>query len=77
MELYLTLHCRRQNGSAITRAAVKAILNVSLIVGEQSHKLRTTTFEERGEPKRNRTEVLLLTSLTPNYALPLVQTGSR
>ena len=26
---------------------------------------QTTTFEERGEPKRNRTEVLLLTSLTP------------
>ena len=25
----------------------------------------TTTFEEKGEPNRNRTEVLLLTSLTP------------
>ena len=26
---------------------------------------QTETFEEKGEPKRNRTEVLLLTSLTP------------
>ena len=26
---------------------------------------QTTTFEERGEPKRNRTEALLLTSLKP------------
>ena len=30
---------------------------------------QTTTFEHRGEPKRNRTEVLLLISLTP-YAKP-------
>ena len=35
---------------------------------------QTTTFEEKGEPKRVRTEVLLLTSLTP--ALLLGQTGS-
>ena len=26
---------------------------------------QTTTFEEKGEPKRNRAEALLLTSLTP------------
>ena len=32
-----------------------------------------TTFEEKGEPKRIRTEVPPLTSL---YALPLGQTGS-
>ena len=31
-------------------------------------------FEEKGEPKRNRTEVLLLTSLTPyRYAKPAHQ----
>ena len=28
---------------------------------------QTTTFEERGEPKRNRTEVVLLTSLAPYH----------
>ena len=36
-------------------------------VTRQSQQI--TTFEERGEPKRNRTEVLLLTSLTPYTAL--------
>ena len=35
---------------------------------------QTTTFQMNGEPKRIRTEVLLLTSPTP---LPLGQTGSR
>ena len=41
--------------------------NVSLIVRDKVTRLRpqTTTFEEKGEPKRVRTEVLLLTSLTP------------
>ena len=35
---------------------------------EQSHKTVSTNqnlLEEKGEPKRNRAEVLLLTSLTP------------
>ena len=36
---------------------------------------QTTTSEEKGEPKRYRTEVLPLTSLS--NALPLGQTGSR
>ena len=34
-----------------------------------------STYEERGKPKRNRTEIPLLTSLYK--ALPLGQTGSR
>ena len=40
--------------------------NVSLIVmGKATTQCpQTTTFEEKGEPKRNQTEVLLLTSLT-------------
>ena len=44
--------------------------NVSYIVGgrgkikSQRHRPWTTTFNEKGEPKRNRTEVLLSTSLT-------------
>ena len=45
----------------------------------QSHKTVSGTnhnlFEEKGEPKRYRTEVLPLTSL--NNALPLGQTGSQ
>ena len=36
---------------------------------------QTTTFEQKGEPKQIRTEVLLLTSLT--NALPVGQTGSQ
>ena len=41
--------------------------NVSLIVRTKVTRPRpqTTTFEEKGEPKRYRTEVLPLTSLTP------------
>ena len=45
------------------KLAVVSHFNVSLIVRGQTHK--TTIFEEKGEPKRIRTEVPLLTSLTP------------
>ena len=50
--------------------------NVSLIVRDKVTRQcpQTTTFEEKGEPKRYRTEVLPLTSLYT--ALPLGQTGS-
>ena len=38
---------------------------------------QTTTFEEKGEPKRIRTEVTLLTSLTPyREAKPAHSTGA-
>ena len=41
--------------------------NVSLIVRDKITRAspQTTTFEEKGEPKRYRTEVLPLTSLPP------------
>ena len=41
--------------------------NVSLIVRDKVTRQcpQTTTFEEKGEPKRIRTQVPLLTSLTP------------
>ena len=41
--------------------------NVSLIVRDKVTRLSTNhnLFEEKGEPKRYRTEVLPLTSLTP------------
>ena len=53
--------------SALRWAAMTAILNVSLIVGDKvtSHCPQTTTFEDKGEPKRIRIELPLLTSLTP------------
>ena len=43
--------------------------NVSIGSDGQSHKTVSTNhnlFEEKGEPKRHRTAVLLLTNLTPN-----------
>ena len=39
--------------------------NVSLMDKVTGQCPQTTHFEEKGEPKRIRTEVLLLTSLTP------------
>ena len=41
--------------------------NVSLIVMDKVTRAcpQTTTFKEKGEPKRYRTDVLLLTSLPP------------
>ena len=50
--------------------------NISLITRDKVTRQcpQTTIYEEKGEPKRIRTEVPLLTSLTP---LPLGETGSR
>ena len=64
--IYLSLHCRHQNDSCIKRGSDVSNFNVSLIVGDKVTKRcpQTTTFEEKGEPKRIRTEVPLLTSLT-------------
>ena len=53
--------------SALRWAAMRAILMFHNCEG-QSHKTVSTDhnlFEEKGEPKRYRTEVLPLTSLTP------------
>ena len=73
--LYLSLHCHHLNDSCIGMGSEESHFNVSLIVRHKFTRQcpQTTAFEEKGEPKRNRTEVLLLISLTP---LPLGQTGS-
>ena len=62
--IYLSLH---QNDSCIKVVSDESHFNVSLIVREEVTRQcpQTTTFEEKGEPKRIRTEVSLLTSLTP------------
>ena len=56
-----------QNDSCIKMGSDESHFNVSLTVRDKDTRQcpQTTTFEERGDPKRNRTEVLLLTSLTP------------
>ena len=77
--IYLSLHCHHQNDSCIKVGSDESHFNVSLIVRDKvARRLSpstTTFFEERGEPKRNRTEVLLLTSLTP-YCLAKPAHGS-
>ena len=49
--------------------SVESHFNVSLIVKDKVTEQLVSTnhdpFEEKGEPKRNRAEALLLTSLTP------------
>ena len=66
--IYLSLHYHHQNDSCITMGSNKSHFNVSVGSDGQSHKTVSTDhnlFEEKGEPKRYRTEVLPLTSLTP------------
>ena len=65
--IYLSLHCRHQNDSCIKVGSDESLFNVSLIARDKVPRqcAQNTTFEEKGEPKRIRTEVLLLTSLTP------------
>ena len=62
-----SLHCHHQNYSCIQMGSDESHFNVSLIVMDKIRKQcpQTTTFEVKGEPKRIRTEVPLLTSLTP------------
>ena len=65
--MYLSLHCQHQNDSCIKMGSDESHFNVSLIVRDKVTRQspQTTTFEEKGEPKRIRTEVPLFTSLTP------------
>ena len=65
--IYLSLHCHHQPDSCIKMGGDESHFNVSLIVRDKVTRQcpQTTIFEEKGEPKRIRTEVLLLTSLTP------------
>ena len=66
--IYLSLHRHHQNDSCIKMGSDESHFNVSIGSGGQSHKTESTNHnlsEEKGEPKRYRTEVLPLTSLTP------------
>ena len=66
--IYLSLHCHHQNDSCIKMGSDESRFNVSVGSDRQSHKTVSTNnnlFEEKGEPKQYRTEVLPLTSLTP------------
>ena len=66
--IYLSLHCQHQNYFCIKMGSDESHFNVSVGSEGQSHKTVSTNhnlFEEKGEPKRYRTEVFPLTSLTP------------
>ena len=65
--IYLSLHCHHQNDSCIKMGSDESHFNVSFIVRDKVPRPcpQTTAFEEKGEPKRYRTEVLPLTSLPP------------
>ena len=67
--IYLSLHCHHQNDFCIKMGSDESHFNVSLIVRDKVTRPCPCTdhnfFEEKGEPKRIRTEVLPLTSLPP------------
>ena len=61
--IYLSLHCHHQNDSCIKmRAAMRAILMFINCEGQSHNKAvhKPQPFDEKGQPKRNRAEALLL-----------------
>ena len=71
--IYLSLHCHHQNDSCIQMGSDESHFNVLVGSDGQSHKTVSTNhnlFGEKGEPKRYRTEVLPLTSLSGLTARP-------
>ena len=67
--IYLSLHYHHQNDSCIKTGTDESHVNVSSTARDKitNNTVSTdhTALEEQGEPKRIRTEVPLLTSLTP------------
>ena len=68
----MSLHCHHQNDSCTKMGSDERHFNVSVGLNDgQSHNLRQcpqtghNLFEEKGEPKRYRTEALPLTNPTP------------
>ena len=54
IHLSLSLHCHHQNDSCIKMGSDESHFNVSLIVRDKVTRQcpQTTTFEEKGEPRR-------------------------
>ena len=65
--IYLSLHSHHQNVSCIKMGSDESHFNASLIVRDKVTRQcpQTTTFEEKGEPKRIRAEDPLLTNALP------------
>ena len=66
--IYLSLHCHHQNDSCIKMDRDESHFNDSLIVRDKvtGQCQQTTTFDEKGEPKRIGIELPLLTNLMPD-----------
>ena len=64
----MMLHCHHQNDFCIKMGSGESLFNVALIVRDKVTRQspQATHFEERGQPKRNRIEVLLLTNKQTN-----------
>ena len=78
-EIYLSLHCHHQNDFCIKVGSDESHFNVSVGSDRQSQKTVSTNhnlFEEKGEPKRYRTEVLPLTRLTPYRSRTIIHFGT-
>ena len=65
--MYISLHYHHQNDFCIQMSSDESHFIVQLIVRDKVTRQcpQTTTIEEKREPKRIRTEVPLLISLTP------------
>ena len=63
--IYLSLHCHHQNDSYIKTGSDESHFNVPLIEGAKSQGSVTNhiLFEEKGKPKRNRAEIVLVNML--------------
>ena len=66
--IHQSLHCHHQNDSCVKMCSDESHFNVSEGSDGRSHRTVSTNhnlFEEKGEPRRYRTEVHPLTNLTP------------
>ena len=65
--IYLSLYTVTTRMTCIKMGSDESHFNVSLIVRDKVTRPcpQTTTFDEKGEPKRYRTEVLPFTKLPP------------
>ena len=65
--IYVSLRCHHQNDFCIKVGSDESHFNVSSTVRDKITRQcpQSTTSEEKEEPKQIRTDVLLLTSLTP------------
>ena len=72
--IYLPLHCHHQNDFCIKMGSDENHFNVSVIVRDKVTRQcpQTATFEEKGEPKRIRTEHCYSACLLFTLSVPSV-----